>query len=357
MLILVTWTKYKLARSEQMLNLYVRSTRNQAISIQKIWRGFISRRQRYWNKEYSEKERRAAMVVIMFWSKYKLAQMQEKLCNYRQTVTNPAITVQKVWRSFMYYRRYILAKRNQRAASIISRSWSKYRLLKLKKATAMIQIQKWSEQHGGMRFLFERIEDHKAARCIQASFRAFRVKCHLRHVTYQVIRIQKVWRSFLCRLDYDKFLRSVVVIQRTIRRKLANSVVSKRKYAVLCIQCAVRRHLAVCTLINIWTEMDYKHRLNIAATICQANVRRRIAMNYFHREIIKVHGGDTVQQVCRHHVIVSQSNEEGARQTSASYRKTKTQVLRVRKMDSRVVSNSGDSPRHSHHRKKLRHFL
>lgn len=317
MLIIRCWSTYKLSQLQLRLNDYIQSTSNYATMIQRVWRGFMYKRRTYLN---TEQKQNAATLIIRSWSKYKLAQLEQRLSDYIRSTRNQAITIQKVWRNFMYRRRC--------------------------KSDAMMKIKEWSHRQGRIICLLEKIRKRKAARRIQAIYKVWMLKGYVRYAINQVVIIQKSWRSLLCRRHYHNSIGSVVLIQKTARRKFATTVLSNRKDAIIRIQCAARCNFAVHKLILMWTEMDYSHRRNLAATTIQACIRRRIATEYYQKKIIRVR--------CRFNDSLSLRMEEGTKKTRSFYCGNKTQILRVRKMDCRAFPKLGNNREDSKQRKRSR---
>jgi len=242
--------------------------------------------------ELSEQMRRAVVLISLFWSRYKSAQLEqrasttiqkwlrrhvaitafhEKLTKhqsarriqvvyrywksngYNRFINNQVIMIQKVWRGQICQRQYQLAQQ--------------YKGAQLKKM-AVMTLQKWSHRLCAIK-RYEKLKKHGAASKIQAVYRAWRMKDYIRSIITRVIIIQKISRSFLCRFQYRIYMRSAILIQKTVRRELATSAASNRKDVIIRIQCVARRYLAVRKLNLVQTKIGYMRRLDAAVTICQ----------------------------------------------------------------------------------------
>jgi len=217
------------------------------------------------------------------------------------------------------------------SAIVIQRAIRKYfstqleRKLRLKQEEeCSVIIQKWLRRHFVIKSFLHMKKQHEAVLNIQAFFRASRVRALLRSYYYTASIIQKVWRGFSCRREYSILSQSILTIQKMYRRILATRAFATRKNAIIRIQCAARQYFAVQQLISIWSEMDYNHRLSVAATRCQAYVRRNIAMRSFCDEIFHFRAALSIQKNYRCHLYRCQFIEyhESAIKIQALWRAT-----------------------------------
>ena len=197
------------------------------------------------------------------------------------------------------------------------------------------------------------LDQFKAARSIQSSYRMHTKRYgflimqqaviqiqNLRrgHIVRNMIKanktaavvIQSAWRRYSAEFQYASFLVHLVSAQSAVRRHIAAKKHSRRQSALEMIHCAIRQYLAVKKRAVLQNEREYSYRLLDATVVCQSSLRRNTAARKYRLRLAHHKAAQAVvriQNLCRGHMVRSmiKANKTAAITIQSSWRRHLTE--------------------------------
>lgn len=232
--------------------------RDSSFTIQRIWRGYFSR------KEFAVTVLSA--IKIQRISRGFLARNEIKRQQYA------ALTIQQYWWGF------IIHKDKELAATLIQSKWraiwGKRRYdERSKRRDASITMQKiWRGYHQSIVYAFS-VESIVLLQKVGRGYLA-RKELPIRRCRNAAIAIQRIWRGFSEQVQYQLDLLDIISIQSLARKKVAAKERLRRCQSVAVLQGAIRCALARRVLWKRLDELELERQSQSAATTCQVSLLR-----------------------------------------------------------------------------------
>jgi len=233
-----------------MLNGYTLYMRNQIIMIQKVWRGFLCRRnyrnstrcavliQKIVRRKLASSvvaTRKDAITKMQCAARRYLAVCKLSEMDYKYRLNLAAITCQACTRRNIAMKNFHKEITRAQAAAIIVQKAYRHRLHSLRKNEGVAKI--------------------------QALYRGCQTRTLRNSMAESAVVIQTVWRSFFAQLIYTRVVSNIICAQSAVRGQIARRAREERTIAIVMIQRICHKYLALCSYRKNISEYESSRKI------------------------------------------------------------------------------------------------